>query len=173
MRSAGIPARIPWSFQYQLSLEYAIGRIHFERLEDYARYARSVVTVERDLAFPREACFFSVRNEGYQATRLSDQYLTSPLHEQLRQQFIDWDVDLDSGQDATKETLSTLFHSDHKPVFLFTSSHVLEKPISTRVSSIGRAIHPECDTRPARLAPLEALEDWRETNDALDTLART
>jgi hypothetical protein len=62
----GHPGAIPFELQYELDVDYAVGRLAFDRPEDYRRYAEAVVAYETDrgVANAREAVFWGTRHEA-------------------------------------------------------------------------------------------------------------
>ncbi len=122
----GDPDTIPFRFQYQLDVQYAVGRIHFETAAEYAAYARSIVAAETGtLALAKRAAFFAVANDGDGATKLSHDELATPLAAWAadpKQNKHGWAVDSYFDEAATKARLASLL-SDDAPAFLFTASH--------------------------------------------------
>lgn len=134
----GGPEGIPFEFQYELDVDYAVGRLAFDRALDYARYAESVIAYETDGAVTnaREAVFWGTRHNADPATRLSADYLINPLcngepaagstparppiteHFKFRSRCYREDK-------ATKGQLLEVLHSRDQPPpsFLFTASH--------------------------------------------------
>src|SRR6185436_13064466 len=103
----GSPEAIPYRFQSQLDVQYAVGRLHFDRAEDYARYAASVVAVESgNVRLPRRMSFFGVENATDAATRLSTDHLVAPLLEHMRTARPDWQMRAFLRGEATKANLA-------------------------------------------------------------------
>jgi hypothetical protein len=120
----GSPSDIPFSVQYQLDVQYAVGRLYFQTPDEYARYAAGVVAAETTGA-PRSrgVTFFAPQNPGDRATELSRSELVEPLAQRLAFDHADWDVQASLGEDATKPRLLELVTGDSSPALLFTAGH--------------------------------------------------
>jgi hypothetical protein len=130
----GSPVQIPYRFQSQLDVQYAVGRIHFDRVDDYASYAASVVAAETGaVRLPRRMEFFGVANPMDQATSLSAKHLVAPLHRELAQdkQFADWSFGAAVKEQATKAKLAGLLSGRDTPAVLFTASHGMGFPMDS------------------------------------------
>ncbi len=126
---AGDPEAIPYRFQSQLDVQYAVGRIHFDTLAEYAAYAHSVVEAEKQgLALPRSATFFGSCNPDDPATNMSASELVTPLSQSVAADAPDWAIQSIVGEQATKSTLAGLVGGAQAPALLFTASHGMGFP---------------------------------------------
>jgi hypothetical protein len=120
----GSPADISYRFQSQLDVQYAVGRIHFKTLDEYAAYAASVVAAETSpQKLARQAAFFGVVNPDDLATRLSFAKLAKPLADFVQGDHPDWAVKSYGPDRASKATLASLLGGGETPSLLFTAGH--------------------------------------------------
>jgi hypothetical protein len=126
----GSPEEIPFSFQYELDVQYAVGRIHFESAEDYENYARSVVAVETGaLSLPKRAVLWGPRNQNDPATELSADHLLPPLADFIESDQSDWQVERLVAEQGHKADLLQVLGEESPPAFLFTASHGNSLPL--------------------------------------------
>lgn len=120
------PEKISYQMQYQLDVQYAVGRLSFDTAEAYAVYAESVVAAERK---PRPGArrleLFGPTNSGDRATALSSRQLLCPLAADVRNFGDGWLVETSIGDTATKQRLRSLLCEKDGPSVLFTASHGL------------------------------------------------
>jgi hypothetical protein len=120
----GDPETIPYSFQYQLDVQYAVGRIYFDTLDEYAQYARSVVESETSgQKLARKTTFFGVANPGDEATTMSIDDLIVPLSGWAAENLPSWTYESVLKKDATRARLEGLLGGPETPALLFTASH--------------------------------------------------
>jgi hypothetical protein len=118
------PEEIPYRLQYQLDVQYAVGRIHFDTTDEYARYAANVVEAEtRPVRGTRRMAVWATENPDDRATRATARYLAAPLADFLeRDQAERWRVSRFLGDQATKHQLASLLGRE-VPSLLVTASH--------------------------------------------------
>ena len=128
------PQTIPFQFQYLVDLDYAVGRLHFETVEEYARYAQGVVDAETNPPPPtRRVVLFGTRNDDDVATQQSADLLVGPLADKLSGDFAGtgWAFETVVGQGkATKANLATYLGGAARPDLLFTASHGVAFPLN-------------------------------------------
>lgn len=76
----GDPEILPFDFQQMLDLRYAVGRLYFDELESYGRYAQSVIAAENGATcLERRATFFGVEHPTDPVTKVCNKQLIQPL----------------------------------------------------------------------------------------------
>lgn len=125
----GDPSTIPYQFQYEMDVPFAVGRIHFDTLDEYENYAKSVVAAETgEVKLERNATFFGVRNPDDPATILGTDKLILPLVKLMSTALPDWTYRQVVKEEATKSRLNQIMGGSETPTFLFTESHGMGFP---------------------------------------------
>ncbi len=140
----GSPESIPFEFGFHLDGEYAVGRLHFDHVEEYKQYVASLINYESaDTPMPeKEAVFFATRHKFDPPTTLSADELAAPLiglplppgvaaQAGYKSRHYLGNPPPGQGEPATKKNLAAIFcpPEDQKPPsFLFTASHGIGWP---------------------------------------------
>jgi hypothetical protein len=119
----GDPEAIPFSFQYQLDVQYAVGRLCFDEIHEYRAYAESVVAAETGGGRRRRACFFAPANPDDPVTQSTSAHLAQPVAAGVLRDQPGWEVETVLGEEATRGRLGSLL--DQAPAFLFAACHGL------------------------------------------------
>ncbi len=127
----GSPETIPFSFQSQLDVQYGVGRIYFDKLEDYYRYATAVVSAEtKNFSRGKKAAFFCPLNPDDPVTQNGYKYQVEPWVDQVKNRYPDWSIDLITGEQASKAGFLQLLENRDSPAFLFAAAHGLSLELS-------------------------------------------
>ncbi len=121
----GSPSQIPFQFQFDLDLQYAVGRLDLANADQYREYALTVVEAEEGrIRRPRQVSLYGAR--GDQASRTTAEELVAALAERLGKQLEGWQIrNLSDPKVGTKEQLGELLGGSETPAILFASAHGL------------------------------------------------
>lgn len=161
----GSPEKIPFRFQYQVDVQYAVGRIHFDTVEEYRQYAKSVVAAEKgELTLPKRASFFGVANPGDTATEGSAKDLIQPMAAFTRGLQQGWEVDCPPPVETTRARLTQIV-SD-APALVMTASHGAGVPMDhpLHLTHTGALLCQDFDGRNAANTPVSADKYFASTN---------
>jgi hypothetical protein len=127
----GSPERISFEFQALLKMQWAVGRLYFDDIEDYGRYAQAVVQYESKTLTPaqrKNAAVWATRNNGDLATAMlsgaiSLDFLASANPLGARSKF---SLNAFTNEKATKAQLIEILRGNlpgGPPAVIFTGSH--------------------------------------------------
>jgi len=128
----GSPDRISFDFHATFKLQWLVGRLHFDEIEDYGRYAAAVVAFETAPYQPmpaKNAAVWLTSNQGDIATGMLSGTIAGNFRDtvpQLGARSNAFTMDCFVGEDATKAQLQAIFSGavDHgRPSVVFTGSH--------------------------------------------------
>lgn len=133
----GDPETIPFHFQQELDVRYAVGRLAFDRPEDYAAYAAAVIAAEQgETRRSRNTVFFGVEHATDPVTKLCTERLVEPLAGAALAR-AGWRTQILTGRSADHRSLVATLESAEKPALLLAAGHGL---VLTQDSEHQRAL---------------------------------
>jgi len=133
----GSPSDISFEFQYLLDTYWCVGRLSFDKAEDYRAYADQVVAYETAMTLPhtKQMTLFAPRNDADRATAFFSNQVAKPFSTGSRPLGQKQGFQLRSvlADDATKEEFGTILKGKAPgglPALLFTGSHGTYAPMT-------------------------------------------
>ena len=119
----GDPQRLPFEFQWFLSLVASVGRVDFAAPADYRAYADKLLRLEREPAgvTRREAVFFAPDGGPRDPTFYSRRYMAAPLAKYADEQ-LGFRTHTLFGEDAHREGLAATLQAT-RPAIVYSASH--------------------------------------------------
>ena len=107
----GSPTDIPYRFQQQLDVNYAVGRLHFDDVEAYRHYAINVVEFEeKGHGQKRTMAVFAPRITGDAHTSATVDELVTPMLDELHERAHGWRIAADLG--SVRDEVTAARHSE-------------------------------------------------------------
>lgn len=174
----GGPEEIPFGFETAMRPAYAMGRLAFDTVDEYAAYARTVAASESGESAKRDRriAFFGPSHPFDRATRLAVDGLVRPLAERLGGPLGErgWRVESLLEGEATRDRLEGLVTGgETAPGIVFLSAHGLGLPCGAPEQEQLQGA-PVCggwpgpgDAASPGAGPLEVNPDWYLAADHL------
>jgi hypothetical protein len=128
----GSPQDIPFDFQFELDTFFAVGRLYFDKLEEYAQYAQNMVDQEAAASplHDRSIALVAPRNPADKATAMfHDSVATTFLATGAQPALgstLNYSLHTALGADATKSNVLDILHGTspaRRPALLISGSH--------------------------------------------------
>lgn len=129
----GSPQDISFRFQFTLDVQYAVGRVYFDTVAEYAVYAKQLVAREQAKSqVAKQAVLFGVKHDFDTATEYSIKYFIEPLQRALLERYStpngSWTINSLKEAQASKSALITVLKQAEPPAFVLTASHGIAFP---------------------------------------------
>jgi len=146
----GDPNQIPFRFQSILDSTCAVGRLHFDDLDDLRIYVEKIMRLETsNPVVEREAIFYAPDGGIDDPTFFSREFMAKPLSEYVERD-LNYDTMKIMGDQATKTNLVNALESK-KPALVYTASHGMAAPkenLATQKRINGAICTQEMHTNP-------------------------
>lgn len=157
------PQDIPFDVQFALSVNHAVGRIHFRQVEHYAFYADAVCGAEEQPPErPRRADLFAVQGAEDSTLEQLDSFLVQPLQKRLAKLDPSWSWQGARLEDDSRDCLLRRLNGEDTPGILLTSCHGLsyERSDSGQSELQGALL---CSDGQVQASDLEALDPTKRS----------